>query len=244
MPPDTLLPLAGLVLVFAALYASVGHAGASGYLAAMALLGVEPALMKPTALALNLIVAAIGTVSFARAGCFVGRLFWPLVLTSVPAAFVGGRIRLEDDTYKTVVGLVLVWASLRLVMVTRAAETPRPPHAGWLLAVGAGLGLLSGLSGVGGGIFLSPLLLLAGWADPRQTAGVSVAFILVNSAAGLAGFVTAGGELPLVAPLLALAAGAGGLAGAWFGSRRLAPLALRRLLALVVVLAAAKMLLG
>jgi uncharacterized membrane protein YfcA len=243
VPPDILLPLAGLVLLFAALYASVGHAGASGYLAAMALLGVEPALMKPTALALNLIVAAIGTVSFARAGCFVGRLFWPLVLASVPAAFLGGRIRLEDDTYKVVVGLVLAWAALRLVVAARAAVEPRPPHAGWLLLVGAGLGLHSGLSGVGGGIFLSPLLLLAGWADPRQTAGVSVAFILVNSAAGLLGFVSAGGELPLVAPLLALAAGAGGLAGAWFGSRRLAPLALRRLLAVVVALAAVKMLL-
>jgi uncharacterized membrane protein YfcA len=242
VPPETLLPLAGLVLAFAALYASVGHAGASGYLAAMALLGVEPALMKPTALALNLIVAAIGTVSFARAGCFTGRLFWPLALASAPVAFLGGRIRLEDDAYKVVVGLVLVWASLRLVVATRAAAEPRPPHAGWLLPVGAGLGLLSGLSGVGGGIFLSPLLLLAGWADPRQTAGVSVAFILVNSAAGLLGFVTAGGDVPAVAPLLALAAGAGGLAGAWFGSRRLAPLALRRLLAVVVALAAVKML--
>lgn len=243
MPPEILLPLAGLVLLFAALYASVGHAGASGYLAAMALLGVEPALMKPTALVLNLIVAAIGTVSFARAGCFVGRLFWPLVAASVPAAFLGGRIGLADDTYKVVVGVVLAWASLRLVLATRTAATPRPPHVAWLLLVGAAIGLLSGLSGVGGGIFLSPLLLLAGWADPRQTAGVSVAYVLVNSAAGLAGFVTAGGYVPMVAPLLALAAGAGGLAGAWYGSRRLAPLALRRLLAVVVALAALKMLL-
>ena len=244
MPTDVLLPLAGLVLLFAALYASVGHAGASGYLAAMALLGVEPALMKPTALALNLIVAAIGTVSFARAGCFVGRLFWPLVLTSVPAAFVGGRIRLADEAYTLVVGLVLVWAAARLLLALPAARESRPPRAGWLLPVGAGLGLLAGISGVGGGIFLSPLLLLAGWADPRQTAGVSVAFILVNSAAGLAGHVSSGGEVPLVAPLLALAAGAGGFAGAWFGSRRLAPLALRRLLAVVVGLAAVKLLMA
>lgn len=244
MPPDVLLPLAGLVLVLAALYASVGHAGASGYIAAMALLGVAPQVMKPTALVLNVLVAVIGTWNFVRAGCFVGRLFWPLVATSVPAAYLGGRVTLGDEAYRVTLGLVLAWAAVRLVINPRARAEPRPPAAPWLLLTGAGLGFLSGLSGVGGGIFLSPLLLLAGWADPRHTAGVSVAFILVNSLAGLAGHVAVGGSVPAVAPLLAVAAGAGGAAGAWFGSRRLAPLALRRLLALVVGLAALRMLAG
>lgn len=244
MPHDVLLPLAGLVLVLAALYATVGHAGASGYIAAMALLGVAPEVMKPTALVLNVLVAVIGTWNFARAGCFEGRLFWPLVATSVPAAFVGGRVTLGAETYRLVIGLVLAWAAARLVMNPHARPEPRPPATGWLLLAGAGLGLLSGLSGVGGGIFLSPLLLLAGWADPRHTAGVSVAFILVNSLAGLAGHVSSGGAVPAVAPLLAVAASAGGAAGAWFGSRKLAPLSLRRLLAAVVALAALKMLAG
>ena len=241
--PELLL-LVALVGVVAALYASVGHAGASGYLACMALLGVAPALMKPLALALNIVVAIIATAAFARAGHFRGHLFWPLAAVSVPLAYFGGRTQVEDRTYKLLVGAVLVYAAWRLmVSAARAssATTRRAPLV-VLLFAGAGIGLLSGLVGVGGGIFLSPLLLLLGWAGPRETAGVSAPFILVNSIAGLAG--RGVGDLAgLQGMFLALAGAAlvGGWLGARLGSRRLDTTTIRRLLAVVVALAAVKL---
>ncbi len=238
--------LVALVAVVAALYASVGHAGASGYLACMALLGVEPALMKPTALALNIVVAVVATVAFTRAGLFRAQLFWPLAAVSVPLAFLGGATQVDDRTYRLLVGTVLLYAAWRLVLAAPGAPASparRAPLA-VLLVAGAGIGLLSGLVGVGGGIFLSPLILLLGWAGPRETAGVSAPFILVNSIAGLAG--RGVGDLAGVqGPLLAL--GAAVLLGGWFGarlgSRQLQNITIRRLLALVVALAGVKLLL-
>ncbi|MBI3598459.1 MAG: sulfite exporter TauE/SafE family protein [Nitrospirae bacterium] len=188
MAIDPSVMLTILIFFVALLYSSVGHAGASGYLAAMALVGIVPEVMKPTALVLNILVAGIATVQFYRAGCFSWSLFWPFTLTSIPFAFLGGYITLPGTIYKQLLGLVLLFAAYRLFSNTAITQSPQktiPPHIA--LACGAGIGLLSGLIGVGGGIFLSPLLLLMGWAQIKEQSGVAAAFILVNSVAGILG---------------------------------------------------------
>ncbi|MBK7595246.1 MAG: sulfite exporter TauE/SafE family protein [Gemmatimonadetes bacterium] len=238
--------MAALLLALAALaYSAVGHAGASGYLAVMALLGTPAATMRPTALLLNLVVATIGTVQFTRAGYFRWSLFWPFAITSIPAAWLGGRLTLPESVYGLIVGGVLLLSALRLVL-TRAASTQAitPPRTWVAMLAGAGLGLLSGLTGVGGGIFLSPLLLLCGWADLRTTAATSVAFIFVNSAAGLLGRMPLGDVFPPALPLWILAVVVGGGVGATLGSRKLPVPILRMVLALVLVVAGGKMLVG
>jgi uncharacterized membrane protein YfcA len=240
---DQVFVLTVLIFLAAVLYSSVGHAGASGYLAAMALMGVHPDIMKPTALCLNIIVATIGTIQFTRAGHFAWNIFWPFALTSVPCAFLGGAMRLPYYYYKAIVGLVLLFAAVRLAWSAarkRQAAIKRLPILAALVAGGA-IGLLAGLTGVGGGIFLSPLLLLANWAEVRQTAAVSVAFILVNSIAGLAGNLSSVQHLPPQIPVLAVAVGVGGIVGSQLGSRHLAPTMLRYLLAVVLVMAGLKM---
>jgi uncharacterized membrane protein YfcA len=241
----TLLALTALVFAAALLYASVGHAGASGYLAAMALFGLAPEVMKPAALVLNILVAGIATAKFYRAGCFSWPTFWPFALGSVPAAFIGGALTLPGSAYKIVVGLVLVYAAFRMALLTRAGAEPAARTAPvWLaLLVGAGIGLLSGLTGVGGGIFLSPILLFLGWADTRRAAGVSAAFILVNSIAGLAGNLPSLALVPVAILAWAPAAAVGGWIGAEYGSRRLGSATIRRLLAVVLALAGVKMML-
>ncbi|MCS6910569.1 MAG: sulfite exporter TauE/SafE family protein [Anaerolineales bacterium] len=242
---DSLSVSALALMIFAAaiLYASVGHAGASAYLAAMALFSLPPELMRPTALTLNILVAAIATVKFYRAGHFSWPLFWPFALTSVPLAFLGGMLSLPGSLYKPLVGLVLLYAAYRL-LATNAGTTPSPtkPIPLWAaLAAGAGIGLLSGLTGVGGGIFLSPLLLFMNWAEPRPTSGIAAAFILANSTAGLLGQLSSLALLPAAIPLWALAAVTGGWIGAEYGSRRLGNPPIRRLLAVVLVIAGLKM---
>lgn len=238
--------LAGLIFLAAALYSSVGHAGASGYLAAMALFGVVPEVMKPTALVLNLLVATIAVTLFARAGHFSWSLLWPFLIGSAPAAFVGGAVPVPGTLYRALVGVVLIGAAAHLAWFAgREVETaggaiPKLPAMAW----GAAIGLLSGLTGTGGGIFLSPLLLFAGWATTRQSAGISSAFIFVNSLMGLAGHLTSVQFLPSAIPLWATAAILGGLMGAGYGSRRLATRTLQRLLAAVLVTAGLKMILA
>jgi len=234
-----------LIFTAALLYASVGHGGASGYLAAMALFNQVPEVMKPTALVLNLLVAGVGTVRYTQAGCFSWNTFWPFAALSIPFAFAGGMWKLPDTTYKAILGLVLLFAAWRLA-IRQSAHAPPAQRAIFLpaaLLLGAAIGLLSGLTGVGGGIFLSPLLLLLGWADPRKTAGVSAAFILVNSAAGLLGHLESVKLLPGEILWWAPAALVGGIVGAELGSRRLTPLAMRRMLAAVLVVAGLKLLL-
>ena len=239
-PESFLLPAA--FLIAAVLYSAVGHAGASGYLAAMAFLGVATPVMRPTALVLNLLVASIATLRFARAGFFSWALFWPFALGSVPLAFVGGAVTLPGHWYRTLVGVVLWLAAARLLLDwhLRRTQTERPAPA-VAVGCGAGIGLLAGLTGTGGGIFLSPLLLFMGWADTRQTGGVSAAFILVNSAAGLAGNPGSVQHLPSQLPLWAGAVVLGGLIGSDIGSRRIGTLMFRRLLGLVLVIAGAKL---
>jgi uncharacterized protein len=307
-PSDVLL-LSLLILAAAALYSSVGHGGASGYLAAMALFGLAPGVMRPTALCLNLLVASLGTFRFWRAGHFRWRTFWPFAATSVPAAYLGGALTLPSAVYKQLVGLVLLFAAYRLfrhtlggpkserretaggaksrvtpdaardvvsetrhdasivetndtggvktrgtngekaravsdegTRATRSEETRRAPTWAAML-LGAVIGLLSGLTGVGGGIFLSPVLLLARWADARRTAAVSAAFILVNSAAGLLGNPAGVKSVSSSLPYLAAAALAGGLLGTELGTRRLPPRSIRQLLAAVLLVAALKLIL-
>jgi hypothetical protein len=241
---DTFL-LAALVFAAALLYSSVGHAGASGYLAAMALFSLAPDVMRPAALVMNILVATITTVQFYRAGCFSWRLFWPFAITSVPFAFLGGLLTLPGLVYKQVVGVILLLAAVRLFLVSKAEPTAsnKPMPLSLALFAGAGLGLLSGLTGTGGGIFLSPLLLFTGWADMRKSGGVSAAFILVNSLSGLLGLLSHVPSLPNEVSVCAATAVAGGLIGSTLGSRRLGNLALRRLLAVVLVIAGLKLML-
>lgn len=242
--PESLV-LAALILAAALLYSSVGHGGASGYLAAMALFGVAPAVMKPTALALNVMVSLIATVRFYRVGAFSWQLFLPLIAASVPMAYLGGILTLPAEYYRPVVGLVLLYAAWRFFVTARKADYELArPSLPVLFGTGAALGLLSGLTGVGGGIFLSPLLLFLRWAPLKTISGISAAFILANSLAGLAGVMSKGAVLPSALPLWGLAAVIGGLVGAEYGSRRLGNSMIQKLLAAVLVIAGLKMVLS
>lgn len=233
-----------LFFATAVLYSSVGNAGASGYLAAMTFAGLAPEVMKSTALLLNIIVALITTFRFVRAGYFSWPLLWPFTVASLPFAFVGGMLALPGPVYRALVGIVLVFAAYRLFWYTdQGKPSPRAVPLRLALVVGAGLGLVSGLTGIGGGIFLSPLLIMMGWAELRQSAGVSAAFVLVNSVAGLCGDTVGVHALPSAAPLWVGAVVVGGLAGSELGTRRLAEVALRRLLAVVLALAGLKLIL-
>ena len=248
MNDATLAVLALLFLVVGALYASVGHAGASGYLAVMALLGVSATVMRPTALLVNVCVAAIACVQFARAGHFRWSLFWPFAIAAVPAAFLGGMVSLPARPMQVLIGLVLLVACLRMAWEAfggrLAARTVRAPARPVAMASGGALGFMAGLTGTGGGIFLSPIMLVCGWADAKRTAATSALFILVNSIAALGGLSMRGGLSVQHLALLAACACAGGVAGAWWGSRRAAPRSLYAALACVLLLASAKLLLA
>jgi len=246
MPVTQTLIIATLFLVGAALYASVGHGGASSYLAVMALFNFTPAVMRPSALALNILVALIATFRFYRAGLCSWALFWPFAAGSVPAAFVGGAMTLPTRGYKIVVGVVLLYAALWMFRSAARASSvsARRPPLGSAVAAGVAIGLLSGLTGVGGGIFLSPLLLYMGWAETRATSAVAAPFILVNSIAGLSGQV---GTLPRLPNEILYWGGAvlvGGWIGAAYGSAHAPPPVLRRLLAAVLVVAGVKLVLS
>ena len=240
------LPLAlGAV---ALLYASVGHAGATGYIAVLTLANLGPDVVRPTALVLNVCVATIATVQFARAGHVRRGLLGPLATASVPAAFAGGAIGLHPVVFEALLGAVLAVSAARLaaraaspapVADSCAALAPRP---GVLCALGGAIGLLSGLTGVGGGVFLTPALLALRAAPVREVAATSAAFILVNSLAGLAGRLVAGGTIPPLSLPAVAAVGVGGAVGAHLGAVRLPVRALEGLMALVLAIAAAKLL--
>ena len=243
MAVESILFLAALIFAAALLYSSVGHAGASGYLAAMALFGMSPVAMKPAALTLNILVAAIATAKYLKAGRFSWPIFWPFALSSIPFAYLGGLILLPGMYYKPVIGAVLIYAAFRFVMdAAKPDYTIKSPSMPVVLLLGAGLGFLSGLVGVGGGIFLSPLLILLQWEEVKKVSGIAAAFILVNSVAGLLGFISSNTpQLPEGLPVWALAAVVGGYIGAEYGSKRFGNPAIKRLLSLVLLVAGVKM---
>lgn len=230
------------IFVVAVLYSSVGHGGASGYLAVMAFFAVAPDITRPTALTLNLFVASIATVQFYRARHFSWNLFWPFALTSIPFAFLGGMIKLPTNVYKIVLGLVLLFAAFRLAWKFSSDDGGvREPKLWMCLVIGAVIGLLSGLVGVGGGIFLTPVLLLMHWSETKTAAGNSALFIFVNSAAGLAGNYAQVSGLPSAAWFWILAAIAGGALGSLLGATKFDSIVLRRILALVLLFASVKL---
>ncbi len=245
-----ILQLAAIFIVVAMLYSSVGHAGASGYLAAMALVGVVPEAMRPTALTLNIVVAAFTTWRFRSARYFDAKVVAPFLVGSIPLAFIGGGIRLPSHVYQALVGGVLLCSAIYLAWRAfsntdqRAEVAVRVPLWASPL-VGAAIGLLSGLTGTGGGIFLSPFILLMGWAGPKATAGISAPFIMANSIAGLAGGLIKGSfsfaTIPFGATPLIAAALLGALIGTWLGLYKLTNRWLIGMLALVMTIAAAKL---
>lgn len=229
-----------LLAIMAFLYASVGHGGASGYLAVMALFAIAPPVMKQTALLLNLGVSLMSFIAFYRQGFFKWTLFWPFALGSIPAAFLGARIPLADSTYKQILGACLFLAVIRMVITLKEASQ-RKLNLGMGILAGAAIGLLSGMIGIGGGIILSPLLLLFRWASLKEAAAVSALFIFVNSVAGLAGLKT---WIPLDQSqmLYWLAASlVGGFLGARWGATIASNTKVKWILALVLVIASLKL---
>jgi len=230
----------------ALLYASVGHGGASGYLALLSLFAMAPQEMATSALCLNLLVSGLAFWAFWKRGYFSSQLTWPFVAASVPASFIGGMWHVSVPLYRTLLAIVLLFATLRLVV--QVPETKQSfrviPGFSVALPFGAGIGLLSGIVGVGGGIFLSPLLLLKNWGDPKRIAATSAVFIFVNSVAGLLGRLFGGqfqfgGTLLLVIPAFL-----GGWVGSRLGANHFSGLILRRILAAVLVISVLKLLLS
>lgn len=231
------------ILVLAFLYSSVGHAGASGYIAAMTLAGVAIPEIRPAALIMNLGVACFGTWHFVRGGHFRGNLTWPFLLPALPFAWLGARIHVSTQVISLILGGVLLLSALRfLIPSPKPDNEPAAPSAALALPTGAALGFLAGLTGTGGGIFLTPLLLLAGWATPKTAAAASIIFIAGNSLSGMIGFAGQGTPLPWhLASLLPFAL-IGGFLGSRLGSYRFSAPVIRRLLAIVLLVASAKLL--
>ena len=238
---DFSLYFLGSIVIAAVLYSSVGHGGASGYLAVMALFGLEPSLMKPAALTMNVFVTILVLSRLNKAGHFNWRLFTPFVITSMPLAFIGGAFTINSSLYKIIVGVALLLAVLRMVWRTHDDYELRIPSIPIAMTVGAVLGFISGLTGVGGGIFLSPLLLFFHWTNMRGSAAIAAGFILLNSLAGLAGYATTDQPWPEGITILVVAALAGGAIGSELNVRRVAPVQLRKALALVLMIAGIKM---
>src|SRR5438477_12571690 len=229
------------IAVVAFLYSSVGHAGASGYIATMTLFGLAPTVIRPTALVLNILVASIGTFQFWRAGYFSWKIFWPFALLSIPAAYFGGYLQPSASVLRILIGAVLLFSAARLMFRRRDPPQTFPPSRSTALSVGAGLGFLAGLTGRGGGIFLTPLLLFCRWAHIRQAAAVSALFIWVNSIAGLVGYFTKIHSIPSLGLVLAAAAIIGGIIGSHLGSKRFAVRVISLFLATVLLIAGIKL---
>jgi uncharacterized protein len=234
--------LAMAVFAIAILYSMVGHAGASGYIAVMTLFSLAPAEIKPTALALNILVATIGTIQFWRAGHFRWSLFWPFALLSVPLAFIGGAMQLPAQVFKMMLGVVLLYSAWRLFVRPVQDREVREPALRHAIPTGGAIGLMAGLTGTGGGIFLTPLLLFLRWARVKEAAAVSALFILLNSTAGLLGNLAVTRSFPAFAVVLLVAAGSGGTIGSYLGSQRFDPMWIKRALAMVLTIAGGKLL--
>jgi uncharacterized protein len=236
-----------LVGVIAFLYSAVGQAGASGYVAALVVAGLPAQDLKATALLLNVAVATIGTLQFAQAGHLHWRRVWPFVAGSVPLAAFGGFLQLNARPFELLVGAILLASSLRLIFKASGSSpgrVPTPPAFGSALGSGAVIGLVGGLSGTGGGVILSPLMLIKGWASAAEVAATSVTFILCNSLAALGGVLVSQRHLPAgITPLLITVAIAGWL-GSRLGSRLLSLRVLERWMAALIALVGLKLLVG
>jgi uncharacterized membrane protein YfcA len=240
---DALVLFYCLLFLVAFLYASVGHGGASGYLALMALFSITPAVMKPTALLLNLFVSATSFIQFYRGGHFRWKVFWPFAVASIPLAYLGGLVVVDGSIYKKILGLLLLLPIIRFYFFSNAkVEEEKETSFVLSMFIGGCIGFLSGLIGIGGGILLSPILLLLKWTDQKQTAAISALFIFVNSLSGLAGQLTKGIQFTTNMYMFVAIAFAGGICGAYFGALKFRQAILKNVLATVLVLAAYKLL--
>jgi uncharacterized protein len=240
---DYIILFYGLLFLVAFLYASVGHGGASGYLALMAIFSIAPEVMKPTALLLNLFVSLTSFIQFYRGRHFLWKIFLPLALASVPLAFVGGMIVVDGSVYKKMLGFLLLIPVARFLFFSNTpASDLKKSNPGLSLLIGGTIGFLSGLIGIGGGIILSPVLLILKWTDQKQTAAISALFIFVNSLSGLAGQFTKGIQFNTNMVWYVVIAFAGGICGAYFGALRFKQTILKNVLAVVLLLAAYKLL--
>jgi uncharacterized membrane protein YfcA len=237
---ETILLLTLAIAVAAALYSSVGHGGASAYIALMALAGLAPEEIRPAALVLNIVVAGLGAVRFVRAGRFDWQVFWPFAVTAIPAAFLAGRIDVPADVYRPLLAAALAAAALRYLVWPQidAVKPSRAPAKVIALPAGAALGALAGLTGIGGGVYLSPLLVFAGWADPQRATGIAACFIVANSIAGLAGRASSLAALPAFLPWFVLAAIVGAALGTTLSLKGLSKRGVLRVLGIVLGVAA------
>ena len=232
-----------LLFFVAFMYSSVGHGGASGYLALMAFFSFAPEVMRPTALLLNIFVSLTAFIQYYRGGHFSLKLFLPFAVASVPAAFLGGLINIDAGLYKTILGILLLFSVIRLIgLKFNNIEKFKKQNLVWSLIIGAAIGVISGIIGIGGGIILSPVILLLHWGNLKQTAAVSALFILVNSISGMAGLITRGVQMSHNMTWMIVVAFAGGLLGSYFGAMKAGNFFLKTLLAFVLLLASVKLL--
>jgi len=237
---DIVVLLALAIGAAATLYSSVGHGGASAYIALMALVGLAPEEIRPAALVLNILVAGLGSWRYLRAGRFDWEVFWPFAITAVPAAFLTGRIDVPEEIYRPLLAFALAAAALRYLVWPQidAVKPAQAPSKFVALPTGAALGALAGLTGIGGGVYLSPLLVFAGWADPKRATGIAACFIVINSLAGLTGRWSSLARTPDYLPWLAAAALAGALVGTTLSLLRLDARGILRVLGVVLGVAA------
>jgi uncharacterized membrane protein YfcA len=237
-----ILPIFLAIFIISTIYASVGQAGASGFIAIMVLFDLAATTIKPTALILNVLVSLVVMWQFRRAGFLSWKKLWPFAITSMPSAFIGGYVTLASNLFNGVLGSLLVIASISLLL-----RRPQPeqatvaPSVPWVLLTGGVIGLLSGLTGMGGGILLAPMLIYCRWYDTRTIAGISGAFIFLNSIVALLGLFWAGQSLPMHWGLYALAAVSGGFIGAQLGSRSIPVPIIHRLLGAILLLGGLKL---
>jgi uncharacterized membrane protein YfcA len=240
MNPDIFIALCLLIVGF--LYASVGHGGASGYIAVFSLFGIAVSTYKPLVLVMNIVIAGIAFIQFYRAGYFKWKLCWPFLITSIPSAFIGSAIAVQNEVYNLLLGLALLFPVVRLFgFIQYHSKEMKVIRLIPALLVGGIIGLLSGILNIGGGIFLSPVLILAGWATPKQSAAVSALFIVCNSAAGLIGGRPANYMVNQSSVIWFAAAVTGGIIGAYMGSKKYPQKAVQYVLASVLVIASAKL---
>ena len=246
MTPQQMIILCSGLLVVSFLYSSVGHAGGSGYIAVMSLLGLAPELIRPVALILNILVAVIASWQFYRAGHFSWRVFWPYAIPAIPCAFLGGFISVPAHVFKILLGLILLLSAVVLIAKMKSVDTTTSPPRGVSLGVGAGMGFLAGITGTGGGILLTPTLILFRWTTMKTASATSALFILLNSIAGLLGVVNHTRALPsarMLAPLL-VSVLLGGTVGSYLGSRMFPTEITKTFLACVLAIASIKLILG